>query len=142
MIESPAHDALMCSACRFSNAPLKSYSEGGKTFDLCEICADTDIGNSKFYPSMTPGVDKILHTIGWIANHIIAEIKSAKSEGKKSRLPIENSNGITIPELQNWLSAFSDGEVWIGQDGLSNQVHYLSELGDGSIILQTNSRRG
>lgn len=150
MNESPAshlHDSLddppICHACRFTNIPVKEYSEGGKTFDLCEICANTDIGNSKFYPSMSPGIDKILHTMGWIANHIMTEIKAAKVVETKSlkerRLPVENPNGITIPELQKWLNAFSDGEVWIGQNGLSNQVHSLYELNDGSVILGTNS---
>lgn len=59
----------------------------------------------------------------------------------KNRLPIENENGITIKQLIDYLSNFpDDGEIWIGTaKGLSNQVHQLCELGDGSIILCSNS---
>ena len=54
-----------------------------------------------------------------------------------NRLPVENTNGITVGQLKKWLNNFpDDGEVWAStQQGLSSQAKQLTELGDCSVCI-------
>lgn len=67
-----------CHSCNFQTQ-VKEFTltgtHGQQKTMLCDICASTFIGNDCAYPSED---GKILRTIGYVTNLIIAEIRRAR----------------------------------------------------------------
>jgi len=67
-----------CESCK-SDLPSKLYTYPGpgkqEPAFFCEICADSHIGDSYFYPSQYQGQGAILRTIGKIVNILMQQIK-------------------------------------------------------------------
>lgn len=83
-----------CDGCGFEDpvGGVASYENRGRNAVLCEICANSNIGNRLFYPDLFKGDDAALKAIGYVGNFLLKEIHALKQvdSATKEESPINN----------------------------------------------------